>query len=237
MKLNLVVIPKKFKIDNYIIELKNEILGRIIIPENNEYSYFRGNIYRILVKLNKRNANLLDLKEFILSLYLRGIKDARQLSKEELGLFYFIKDVKDMTDNTKTMLFIGYKNNYVSTIKNTLSQFSRCDSIELQKNIELYDENEYNKIYDDIIKKSENYNKIIIDIPNVYLLRDKEKTKKILETLMSKDKKILLLVNRYVDVFLQLFGDEYKNNIINRKYILYSGNDQTVVNKMKQILF
>lgn len=237
MKINSVIIPKKFKIGNYIIELKNEILGKIITPDEQGNSYFRGNIYRILVKLKKRNANLFDVKEFILDLYLKGIKDARQLSKEELGLFYFIRDVKDMKDTKKRMLFIGYENNYISTIKNTLSQFSKCDSIELSKNIELYDENKYLEIYNKIIKKSKDYNKIIIDIPNVYLLRDKENTKKIIDYFLSKDKKVLLLVNRYTNVFLELLGDKYKDNIIDRKYIIYSGYDQTIVNKIKTVLF
>lgn len=237
MKFEPVVITKNFKVGNYRVTLKDEIIGRIITPDKSGNSYFRGNIYRILLDLGKREASIKDVKEFILDIYLKGIRNARDLSKEQLALFYFIKDVKDMTDKSKTMLFIGYENNYVSTIKNTLSQFSKCDNIELKKNLELYDEDEYSKIYKSLINKSKDYNKIIIDISNVYLLRGKEHTKKLVDYLLSKDKKVLLLINRYTHVFLEIFGQEYKDNIIDRKYVLYNGHDQSIVNKMKSILF
>ena len=237
MKLEPVVITKNFKVGNYIIKLKDEIIGRIITPDNYGNSYFRGNIYRILLDLGKREASLGDVKEFILDLYLKGIKNARDLTKEELALFYFIKDVKDMTDKKKTMLFIGYEHNYVSTIKNTMSQFSRCECIELKKNLEMYQEYEYDKMFNSLIKKANDYDKIILDIPNVYLLRNKYNTKKLIDHLLSQDKKVLLLINRYTHVFLEIFGDKYKDNIIDRKYVIYNGHDQSIVNHIKKILF
>lgn len=236
MKYTLVVIPKTFNIGNYIIKLKNEIVGRIITPDRGN-SYFKGDIHRLLFELNIRNAKIEDVKTWILDIYLKGIRNAYELTNKELALFYFIKDVKDMKDPRKTMLFIGYENNYVSTIKNTLSQFSKCDSIELKKNLELYEEKEYDKVYKSLINKADDYSKIIIDITNVYLLRGKEKTKKLVDYLLSKDKKVLLLVDRYTTAFLEIFGEEYKDNIIDRRHVLYTGFDQSIVNHMKRILF
>lgn len=237
MKIESVIIPKKFKVGNYLVKLKDELIGRIVVSDDNQ-SYFKGNIYRILIKFGITNVvSINDIKEWILDIYLKGIKNGKSLTKEELAMFYFIQDVKDMSDDRKTMFFIGYKNAHFLTIKNTLSQFCRCDSIDLVKNIELYDESEYEELYNSIIDKAKDYNKIIIDITNVYLLRGKYKTKKLIDYLISQDKKVLLLIDRYMDVFLQLYGEEYKDNIINRDYILYSGHDQSIVNRIKQVLF
>lgn len=237
MKIESVIIPKKFKVGNYLVKLKDELIGRIVVSDDNQL-YFKGNIHRILIKFGITNVvSINDIKEWILDIYLKGIKNGKSLTKEELAMFYFIQDVKDMSDDRKTMFFIGYKNAHFLTIKNTLSQFSRCDSIDLVKNIELYDESEYEELYNSIIDKAKDYNKIIIDITNVYLLRGKYKTKKLIDYLLSQDKKVLLLIDRYMDVFLQLYGEEYKDNIINRDYILYSGHDQSIVNRIKQVLF
>ena len=238
MKMISMIIPKKFKVGDYLIKLKDELAGQLCISANDNDSYFKGSIYRILIKFGVHNIKSVDdIKEWILNIYLKGINNAYLLNKEELALFYFIKDVKDTTDNKKTMLFIGYEHNHIITIKNTLSQFSKCDSISLIKNLELYDEREYEKIYKDIIDKANEYNKIIIDITNVYLLRDKYKTKKLIDYMLENNKKVLLLINRYTDTFLKIFGEQYKNNIIERSYILYNGYDQSIVNHIKKILF
>lgn len=239
MKLKQMIIPKKFEVENYLIKLKDDLAGSLYISEDkDDESCFKGNIYRILIKFGIHNVESLnDLKKWILDIYLKGINNGKSLNKEELALFYFIQDVKDTTDTQKRMLFIGYDHSHFITIKNTLSQFSKCDGINLPKNLELYNEYEYDNIFESIIKTANEYNKIIIDITNVYLLRDKYNTKKIIDYLLSKDKKVLLLINRYTDVFLKIFGEEYKNNIIERSYLIYNGFDQSIINHIKKILF
>lgn len=239
MKLMRMVIPKTFKIDNYRIELKDRIDGDLYIDKKE--SYFKGNNHKIIIKLNNDmsydSIYLSDIKNCILDIYLKGIHDGNSLNKDELSIFYFITNVKDLDNMKNDMIFIGYEHNYISTIKNVLSQICKCDSINLSKNLELYHDDEYKNIYNTLIRKTDKYSKIVIDITNVYLLKDKYNTKNLIDYLLSKHKKILLIVNGYRSKFLEIYGSEYEDKIIDRDYIIYSGFDQVTINRIKKVLF
>lgn len=232
-----ITIPKSFKVNNYIINLKEELPGKIIVDEKSDMffkPYTHGNI-----KLNGTFTTLIDEIVYrILEIYKKGIKNFPDLKKEELAIFYMIDNVKNMLKKNKIFI-IGYKNNYMRTIKSALSKFNtNCTGIELKHNLELYID-DYEEIYEYITGLIEkfNYDRVVLDITNLYIKSDYENTKRILEYLYSNNKKILILVDGDMSKFRKIFGEKYDDYVIDRKLVIYSGSSKTVTNRIIEVLF
>ena len=244
-KSNKILVPKSFKSSdgNYMIELKDSIHGYSEIGYDTKI--FRGSypVFEINVDNSDRLEIVLELKDRIIDIYKRGIKNKSELSSEELVLFYFIKEVKDISRNTqKDMLVIGYDYNNLSSIKSVALKFGiTCDHLDTNKNVELYNENDFESIYKSFIRKTNKnkYNKFILDITNLYLPTDYSNTKKIINQIKNFDGKILFLIDHFdttYDRFVKVIGEEYKDSVVDKTKFLYA-EQSLYLYKIKRILF
>lgn len=243
-----VIIPKNFSIDNYNVTLKNDVEG--VIQEREDGVFFKSYIDCVTIKLDnsfrlprtgklKPNRYISEVQKIILDIYIKFTEHMEPLSKYEFPIFYLIDDVKN-TWKSSTMLFIGYKNNYVATIRKTLNRFNiNCNTIELDKNIELY-QDDYDSIFKKIIDKIEsnkNYNKIIVDITNLHIKSNYNNTKRLLNYLKFKNMRILILLDGEIEKFESIFGTELSSNIIDRNLVIQAGTSNRVTNKILEVLF
>lgn len=240
-----VEIPETFICNNYEVHLHNKLVGRIICSEDVEYKFLSDDnnskfILDITYEDTKNINNLIErLKYMILNAY---NTERSSLQNYDIVLSSLIDYVIDKSKCIKT-LFIGYDFNYPLTITTTLEKCNfECDKILLKKNIELYDpsmtnlDNDFTSIFENIHNTVEenNYERFVIDIPNLTLRSKYKNTKNVLNYLSSKNKKIMLIVPNHNGIE-SIFGDYYLN-CIDKKYLINYYNDLLTQNMIKNIL-
>lgn len=246
-KSNKIIIPESFKSKDgkLIIKLKSKIIAHSEIDEDGKFVIGAIPIFEIKINSIKREDVVDELKEKIINSYKKYVLERKQLSQEELVLFYYIKDIKfssDIKRNTNNNTLIFAYDDDIFNIKNTILKFdTNCDHFNIYKNIELYNIDEYEKMYKKFVNKcnKNKYNKFILDISNLYLDKDYNNTKKIIEYIESTNGKILFLIPRLSSTeerFIKIFGEKYKDCIIDKEKYLHP-NQTLALYKIKTILF
>lgn len=232
-----IIIPRKFKVNHTTVELKNSILGNIIKFDNKKKMFKdSASNAKILVEGN----STLEIKYKILEIYNKGIENKSSLSPEELSIFHLVKSVK--YNNIKDRVFIiGYKKNYISDINSTINKFrASTDYIEIDRNIELYNEEEFEKLYKSIIYKLKGkYHKFVIDLTNLYLNTDYSNTKKLISYIESINGKMLFLLPKSDfsrERFEKIFGYEYINYTVEKHRLIFVEDNLFVLDKVRDIL-
>lgn len=235
-------IPKKFKVGNVSVELKNELKGKAI--NCYDTSYFKDYNSSIIIEIDlvrSRQVKTL-VKKKILEIYKKGIEDKRNLTPSELNVFYLVKDVTVKSEENRVFL-IGYKNNSISSIKSTVLKFNvDCDYVELPRNMELYQDDKWDHLYNAIVDKviHRQYNRFIIDITNLFINTTYDNTKKVVEYIESVQGRILFLVPKMEgcskDRFIKIFGEKYIDCVMDKNSFIYTEYDSTIIPKIGKIL-
>lgn len=243
-KSNKIIIPKSFKSsdNSFTIKLKDSIHGYSEITKDKKVFVGGFPIFEIEIENTDRFKILAELKDKIVEIYKKGIVNKCKLNKSELVLFYYIKDAKrNITDKENNTLIIGYKDNTIS-IKNTILNFNTdCDAFEIEKNIEMYTNKTYDLLYKSFVNKCtrNKYNKFIMDITNLYMITDYEKTKKFIRYIESINGDILFLIDHAdisYDKFVDIFGKKYKDSVVDKNKYLYP-EQSLILYKIESILF
>lgn len=236
-----ILIPRMFNIHNYNITLKKKLTGDIITFSN--MFVFRCEECKIFInlKLNKTSLLIDAIKFKFLDIYLRGSKDISNLDNDEISAFYMIDNVVNINITNKIFV-IAYKHNYTGTIMNTFSNLNfKCKYIELEKNIELYEDNSsydtFNNIFRKIKVELENYktDKVVLNITNLDLKKYPH-TMQLIEYLEHQNKKIIYIINGNLNKFKDIFGKEREKAAIHRDYVIYCGNDYITRTQIQNIL-
>lgn len=244
-KSNKIRIPKSFKSEDgeLRIELKDGITGFTEISYDERLFKSSFPVFTLNIENEDKSKVVKEIKEKIINIYKKGIKEKIKLTSTELTIFYFIKNVKStQTSKSNNALVIGYENNSINSIKNIVLKFNtNCDCFEMPKNIELYTDKTYGLLYDSFIVKCKNkkYNKFIFDITNLYLPTDYSKTKKFIDYIESTNSKILFLIDHAdtsYDKFIDIFGNKYMNCVIDKTKYLYA-EQNLILYKIENILF
>ena len=236
-----VVIPKKIKSKEkgLILYLKTDITGTYFDDNIQEFICNRPNC-TFHIEAETTSEVVHKVREKIIETYLKGINNFDSLNSSEMNLFHYIKNVRSCKLYKNNTLIIGYADNYIIDIQNTTLKFNTLyDHIVLPKNIELYIGKTYDIMYDNIIDKikKKNYNKFIIDITNVFMDSNYEKTKKIIEYIESENGDILFLLEHSLIAkhrFLKIFGDKYENNVLFKDDYIHGS--KVILRQIKNIL-
>lgn len=243
-KINKITIPKSFKSKDgkYKIILKDKIKGMSEIIDNKRKFISSYPIFELEIENIDKEDIILELKEKIIEIYEHGITDLESLTPGELCVFYYIKNIINYNNFNKedSVLIIGYKSNYIDIMKNTITKFNiKCNNFEIEKNIELYMNKNFDQLYISFLKIANDYNKFVIDLTNLYLPTNYEKTKKIINYIESNNGDILFLIDHIdtsYDKFIKIFGDKYKDCVLDKMEFIYP-NKSFALYKIKNILF
>lgn len=234
-------IPKTFKLQDEIkVELKNPIKGHFEISGNKKVFIGAFPVFEINIENTNKSKIIKEIKDIIIEVYKRGIENVTDLNSNELIIFYNIKNIK--YENKKSDTLIISIDDDIDNIKNIALKFNdRCDCFELNKNIELYMTKEYESLYKTFENKCKKnkYNKFIIDISNLYLLSDYDKTKKFIEYIEFINGRILFLIDHKdssYDKFIKVFGTTYKDCVLDKMKYLYP-EQSFILYKIEEILF
>lgn len=245
-KSNKIIVPESFKSSDgkIIVRLKNKITAQSFIEDEEKIVIGAMPIFEISVKNVNKEDIVKELKERIVNSYKKFIINKEPLTHEELVLFYHIKNIKavdNFRDTKNNTLVLAYDSESFN-IKNIILKFNtNCDCFDISKNIELYNDEEYDKLYKRLVNKCNKtkYNKFIIDMPNLYMSKDYNKTKQILDFAKSNDMRLLILLDRSdycKERFNKIFGNDYDNCIIDKEKYM-NPNQTLALYKIKSILF
>ena len=233
-------VPKTFKTEDktLTVKLKQKLIGRYYQTDK----LFRCEypVFEMKVESNNKHDMSMEIRKRIIDSYIKGIKDISSLDAHELNLFYLVDEVVSAEKFDNHTLVIGYEN--TSDIRNVILQFNTsCDIFKMDKNIEIITEEQFDSINKSLHRKiaKQESDKFILDIPNLYLYSDYNRTKSIIKYIESVGGKVLLLIDRYdtsIDKFVKIFGEEYKDKVVSKREYL-NPHQSFVLHTINEILF
>ena len=250
MRVGNIIIPETFRLNNkkITVEMKSEIQGDY--EYNGDTLIFHSSYPACKLEISLDNNLDIDyeyskstltnkLCKEILNIFYRGLTDISSLNSSELNIFYFIKNVKNRSADCSKILIIT--SDQAEEIKKSVLHFkANCEVFSLEKCVEMYMEERYDKILIGLKKRlaKEKYTKFIMYIPNLYIPSDYHRTKEVISLLELTGGKILFLTPDLVEnkrKFDQLFGPKYTNCVMDMYRYLYPFNSD--LKQIENILF
>lgn len=202
------------------VKLKSKIHGYIDLKSNVFHSTYP--VFQAPVVSTTPAKAIKEIKALIIDIYFKGVKNRMTLTGYEASIFYHIHDLVDRRKYSNKTLVIGCDSADIFSIKTIAAKFdTSCSSFELVKNIELYNNADYEATFASLENKinKNKYNKFIFDITTVYLPTDYEFTKRIIK-LLEEHGDVLILIDRFDSArirFNNIFGKEYDDRVLDKE--------------------